>query len=51
MIADDTLEELRLQAAIMSTGGQKSAESWAQVADALKELQERREKDKQETTT
>jgi hypothetical protein len=44
-LSDEDLEFLRTQARFMATGGQHSGPSWGKVADALKELQERREQD------
>ena len=44
-VTDNDLDNLRLQARLMSTGGQQSAASWLQVAEALEELQARRQHD------
>ena len=52
-VSDNDLERLRLESRLMSTGGQQSAASWLQVAEALEELQARRQHDatkKQETS-
>lgn len=47
-VSDNELSQLREQAEFMALGGQNSATSWAKVAEAMKELEERRARDAHE---
>lgn len=42
MITDARIEQLRTQARFMANGGQASAVAWADVAEALRELLDKR---------